>query len=806
MKKVLLLSLLAIVSVLCYGQSILPLRADTVLIEKTGGSGELKVRNSTRDTLGIFVNIGGGKTKFMRVRQITDTSFVIPNGAGGDTIFIRGISGSGSAARFGIEDALGIQDRYINMRDFAFEIDSAVYIGLTGSAGGFRSGLVLANAALLRSGNLANDTGTSILVTQNAVDISTNNTLIPAKVRISGIGTYAPSSITRVMVVDNDTLKSAPLSAFNTTPPGSDQQIIFNDAGAYGADAGAVYNKTQNKITADSLAALRGRFDAGVKVGTNSSTSTALMQVGTGTPFTTTPYLAQGPLLSNGIYSTLHTSDTLTVANEATIPVRAYQMNRNTVVGANGNVNLTAKNGAALVDLVRVRDTLTMNADGHNNWYANNSQLNFVKAGGYTGRSSIRGGVDGLSDAPNAFTAELVIAGSVGSNNYHFYGDWVSLVGELAHGASSQDTIDHYMSVWANSNYLGRIQRAEYFRGYGLAVSTDTLHSLYFDEPSALGYHEGNFGIGKAMPTRKLDVTGTGLFSDSVGIGTLSPLSKLDVTGSAVASSATSTTALGSTSGANIEAYASAIPTAADQRLGGFMFGSRNGTGASNLTAGLRAYSNGTWTDNVSEQTYVTMSTSATNALLEVMRWTANGRVSIGGTSNPTASLHLKAGAAAAGNAPLKFPSGTNLTTAEAGAMEYDGTSLFFSPSTTRLRTVLTDNSIPGNGQIAVGNSVNYTNADIFPLVSVSTTGTTTLAATAKMTTIKADATGGAVVITLTANHIGQIVNVKKMDSSINTVTVQASSGNIDGGTKVISLQYAAEAFQWDGTNWLILP
>jgi hypothetical protein len=61
----------------------------------------------------------------------------------------------------------------------------------------------------------------------------------------------------------------------------------------------------------------------------------------------------------------------------------------------------------------------------------------------------------------------------------------------------------------------------------------------------------------------------------------------------------------------------------------------------------------------------------------------SRGNVGIGQTS-PTARLHLAAGTATASTAPLKFTSGTNLTTAEAGAMEFNGTNLFFSPSTTR--------------------------------------------------------------------------------------------------------------------------
>jgi len=65
------------------------------------------------------------------------------------------------------------------------------------------------------------------------------------------------------------------------------------------------------------------------------------------------------------------------------------------------------------------------------------------------------------------------------------------------------------------------------------------------------------------------------------------------------------------------------------------------------------------------------------------------GKVGIGLTA-PTAVLHLKAGTATASTAPLKFTSGTNLTTAEAGAMEYNGTNLFFTRTGTTRETVNT--------------------------------------------------------------------------------------------------------------------
>lgn len=73
----------------------------------------------------------------------------------------------------------------------------------------------------------------------------------------------------------------------------------------------------------------------------------------------------------------------------------------------------------------------------------------------------------------------------------------------------------------------------------------------------------------------------------------------------------------------------------------------------------------------------------------ERMRILAAGNTGIG-VANPTAVLHLKAGTASASSAPLKFNLGTNMTTAEAGAEEYDGTNLFFTPTGTIRKSIPT--------------------------------------------------------------------------------------------------------------------
>jgi hypothetical protein len=70
-----------------------------------------------------------------------------------------------------------------------------------------------------------------------------------------------------------------------------------------------------------------------------------------------------------------------------------------------------------------------------------------------------------------------------------------------------------------------------------------------------------------------------------------------------------------------------------------------------------------------------------------VMTLQGNGNVGIG-TTAPTARLNLPAGTATANTAPLKFTAGTNLTTAEAGAVEWNGTNLFLTTSGARRQTI----------------------------------------------------------------------------------------------------------------------
>lgn len=71
--------------------------------------------------------------------------------------------------------------------------------------------------------------------------------------------------------------------------------------------------------------------------------------------------------------------------------------------------------------------------------------------------------------------------------------------------------------------------------------------------------------------------------------------------------------------------------------------------------------------------------TGAPNIFFDV----ANKKIGIGVTTL-TGQLHIAAGTATAGTAPVKLVAGTNLTTAEDGAIEYDGSNYYHTVGTTR--------------------------------------------------------------------------------------------------------------------------
>jgi hypothetical protein len=205
------------------------------------------------------------------------------------------------------------------------------------------------------------------------------------------------------------------------------------------------------------------------------------------------------------------------------------------------------------------------------------------------------------------------------------------------------------------------------------------------------------------------------------------------------------------------------------------------------------------------------------------------------GTDNPGVNgghqkITIRAGTATAGTAPLKFTSGTNLTTPEAGAMEFTTDTLYFTitTGTTRKKVAIYDDSSGATGDTyyrdSSGNFVRLgvgSSGQVLKVASglpswgttngtfATATKTTSYTITGTDTVIFADATSGNVTITLPAASglAGYRFYVKRTDSSGNSVTVARSgSDTIDGMTSfTLDLQYTAFAVVSNGSAWYIL-
>lgn len=163
--------------------------------------------------------------------------------------------------------------------------------------------------------------------------------------------------------------------------------------------------------------------------------------------------------------------------------------------------------------------------------------------------------------------------------------------------------------------------------------------------------------------------------------------------------------------------------------------------GAGNVGISLKALSAAFTTSGIDIQAASTLSSNSTAGLnigtssnTTMGIWTNNtqranygagGGLFIGGSTTPTALLHLAAGTATANTGPLKFTSGTNLTTPEAGAVEFDGTNYFGTSSTTRytLAKTLTATATLDFGSTAAGSesdlTITITGATLNDVVSI---------------------------------------------------------------------------------------
>ncbi len=195
-------------------------------------------------------------------------------------------------------------------------------------------------------------------------------------------------------------------------------------------------------------------------------------------------------------------------------------------------------------------------------------------------------------------------------------------------------------------------------------------------------------------------------------------------------------------------------------------------------------------------------------------------------------TVTIRAGTATAGTAPLKFTSGTLLSSPETGATEFAGDNLYFTitSGSVRKKIALYDDTSGATGDLYYRDSTGYfvrlpvgatgktlrasgglpawSDVDTNPTMATSTkTSNYTISGTDVV--VFANATSGNVTITLptASSNAGYRFYVKRIDSSANTCTIARSGADtIDGQTSVsLDLQYMSLTVISDGSAWYII-
>jgi len=201
-------------------------------------------------------------------------------------------------------------------------------------------------------------------------------------------------------------------------------------------------------------------------------------------------------------------------------------------------------------------------------------------------------------------------------------------------------------------------------------------------------------------------------------------------------------------------------------------------------------------------------------------------------TDNPANGGHktvtIRAGTASAGTAPLKFTSGTLLSSPEAGAVEFNTDNVYFTITTgaVRKKVALYDDTSGATGDLyyrdsggsfvrlaAGANGKTLRVASGLPAWADATLATSTKTSNYTVTgtdvVVFANAAGGNVTVTLPlASSLGGYrFYVKRIDSSGNTVSIAATNPDtIDGQTSVtVRAQYDSYTIVSNGSLWYII-
>ena len=264
--------------------------------------------------------------------------------------------------------------------------------------------------------------------------------------------------------------------------------------------------------------------------------------------------------------------------------------------------------------------------------------------------------------------ALMLIGGATTSSSYR--GGQVTLYGGINPSLPSRGTITFSTGTGGGGGVQPERMRIDTNGniGIGTSVPTNRLHvanstSLVASQVNtyavrvsqnggdlSLG-NDANYSYLQSFGGKPLKINDQGnpiLFltnsTSGIGIGNITnPLGSLHiVTPNGInAAYFQSTGAYNNLSGAFLRLYNSGTPTAADQRLGGILWGSLNGS-TSRTGAQIDALSESAWTDGTSHPTYLRFMTTASGGgtSVERVRITSAGNIGVG-TTSPAATLHV---------------------------------------------------------------------------------------------------------------------------------------------------------------------
>ena len=273
------------------------------------------------------------------------------------------------------------------------------------------------------------------------------------------------------------------------------------------------------------------------------------------------------------------------------------------------------------------------------------------------------------------------------------------------------------------------------------ASGTSSRGFYYWNDPtdSWIGIGQGEWKDGTNVDGNgiiyanqsKLDgndfvITDTGTNGANLGIGTTNPIERIEIKGNGdndiqlTSASTNPPNYIVYNTGGSIE---SPTVLTGGSEIGALVAKSYDGTNIRE-TGGIRFYADQTSSGGLLPTRFAVSlgDATSTSGSDQIERLTIKPDGNIGVTEpNPTARLHIQSGTNNPGTAPIKLESGSLLSTPENGAIEYDGTNLYFTNSTGTRQQLGTSgsgiSSVTGNvnfGTIAANSSVD---------VSVTVTG-----------------------------------------------------------------------------------